>query len=280
MCVSKVGGPTSGETHELVMIGVALTVVQRTRLLRTTIVPSSNHGRAAAAVTNPILLPTKEPVKAMWSKRSRLQMAVAVAVGVISVICITVAIGTWKATSSEGNDTAATDLNLNAVTGSPTGIPTKAPNRFPSSVGETPLSSPSPVQPPTASPSLPVSTPRPSKLTTQAPTQHPTRQPVSTTQTPTSSPTRVPTGSPTSRPTLAPTASARIDFDNGVTTFYSIADTPYTQAEARELPIQVRSLPPDAEFLVHLGDIRSARNGGSWYVRENASSTNQIRFAL
>jgi hypothetical protein len=43
-----------------------------------------------------------------------------------------------------------------------------------------------------------------------------------------------------------------------VTIFYAIADVPYTSTEALALPSQVQSLPDNAEFLIHLGDIRSA----------------------
>jgi hypothetical protein len=46
--------------------------------------------------------------------------------------------------------------------------------------------------------------------------------------------------------------------DCSVTIFYAIADVPYTSTDALALPLQVQSLPDNAEFLIHLGDIRSA----------------------
>jgi len=43
--------------------------------------------------------------------------------------------------------------------------------------------------------------------------------------------------------------------------FYAIADVPYTDKERAELPGQILSIPDNADFLIHLGDIRSARDG-------------------
>jgi hypothetical protein len=43
------------------------------------------------------------------------------------------------------------------------------------------------------------------------------------------------------------------------TVFYAVADVPYTQVDAIALPAQILSLPDNAEFLIHLGDIRSAQ---------------------
>jgi hypothetical protein len=53
-----------------------------------------------------------------------------------------------------------------------------------------------------------------------------------------------------------------------VTTYYVIADVPYNEIEAAELPYQIQSLPSDAEFLVHLGDIREAKGGGTCKLYE------------
>ena len=39
-------------------------------------------------------------------------------------------------------------------------------------------------------------------------------------------------------------------------TFYAIGDVPYAEAEDLLLPKQIGEIPPDAEFLVHLGDIK------------------------
>jgi hypothetical protein len=43
--------------------------------------------------------------------------------------------------------------------------------------------------------------------------------------------------------------------------FYAIADVPYNETETAELPGQIAAIPEDAEFLIHLGDIRSAKEG-------------------
>ncbi len=43
-------------------------------------------------------------------------------------------------------------------------------------------------------------------------------------------------------------------------TFYAMGDVPYTPAEDVLLPQQISELPPDAEFVIHLGDIKG---GGS-----------------
>jgi hypothetical protein len=44
-----------------------------------------------------------------------------------------------------------------------------------------------------------------------------------------------------------------------ITVFYAIADVPYTNVDTLALPGQIVSLPDNAEFLIHLGDIRSAK---------------------
>jgi hypothetical protein len=47
---------------------------------------------------------------------------------------------------------------------------------------------------------------------------------------------------------------------DSVTRFYAIGDVPYTQRETTELITQIEELEDDAEFLIHVGDIRNARN--------------------
>jgi hypothetical protein len=59
---------------------------------------------------------------------------------------------------------------------------------------------------------------------------------------------------------LSPSACPTTVAAELVTTFYAIGDVPYTPKEREELPGQIASLPTDAEFLVHVGDIRSAKN--------------------
>lgn len=43
-----------------------------------------------------------------------------------------------------------------------------------------------------------------------------------------------------------------------VTTFYAIGDVPYTPREAEEIEVQIRNIPSDAEFVIHVGDLRSS----------------------
>jgi hypothetical protein len=70
-----------------------------------------------------------------------------------------------------------------------------------------------------------------------------------------------PTESPIDGPTSA-TATAT------TTRFYAIGDVPYTPLEAEELAEQMQSLAEDAEFVIHVGDIRSAREGLSCTAEE------------
>jgi hypothetical protein len=50
-------------------------------------------------------------------------------------------------------------------------------------------------------------------------------------------------------------------FEAQTVIFYVIADIPYSDAEAAIFEQQIDAIPSDAEFVVHLGDIRSARGG-------------------
>lgn len=189
-----------------------------------------------------------------WSKKSRIQLAVAAVVCVTSIVGIVVAIGIWKATTDNQN-AAVNSSGVNVLSFAPT-------------------------QPPSRSPTLPA-TRVPSTSPAQTPAHDPTTQP-------TRSPIVPPTIAPTMFPSASPTAlSARVEApsaapsesptDSKVTTFYAIADTPYTQAEALELPIQVRTLPSDAEFLIHLGDIRSGRDGGACKLFEYTNVAATLR---
>ena len=78
----------------------------------------------------------------------------------------------------------------------------------------------------------------------------------------TSAPTDVVlTNSPVSAPTFAPTAAVPAiptmgpTFGNTELCFCVIADVPYFESEAIELPNQIATQMEDCEFLVHLGDI-------------------------
>ena len=62
-------------------------------------------------------------------------------------------------------------------------------------------------------------------------------------------------------PTIAPiTVTSTTSSPPEPTTFYAIADLPYSPSQAVKLLDQMRNLPSDAEFVVHLGDLRLARD--------------------
>jgi hypothetical protein len=88
---------------------------------------------------------------------------------------------------------------------------------------------------------------------------------------PTNQPTFYLTVQPTSLPTIArvePGSPMNSATDASITTFYAIADAPYNALEAEELPKQIWALPSAAEFLIHLGDIRTASSGDSCELHE------------
>ncbi len=69
---------------------------------------------------------------------------------------------------------------------------------------------------------------------------------------------------------IAPTGhdSEKLHDPASGTRFYAIGDVPYTSKEARELKVQIDNLPQDAEFVIHVGDIRSAKNGKKCEIQE------------
>jgi hypothetical protein len=68
-------------------------------------------------------------------------------------------------------------------------------------------------------------------------------------------PSRLPTVAPTIAPSASPTKIT------GIATFYAIGDAPYSAAQAVALQLQMSQLPADADFLIHVGDIREADSG-------------------
>ena len=115
--------------------------------------------------------------------------------------------------------------------------PTKMPQSTPNPTTKpTPLPTPNPTAPPT-----PVPTRMPTPNPTNVPTWHPTNVP-----------TRLPTRLPTSSPTVATTEPPKIS------NFYVIGDLPYPDEEKAVLLDRIREIPSDADFVVHIGDIRKA----------------------
>lgn len=142
-----------------------------------------------------------------------------------------------------------TSLPTAAQTAPPTAYPTTLFTTAPTTLPITPATT-LPSTPPTGFPTpAPSITRNDTSLVTQRPS---TNLPIPSFPTPTSPP--VPVAAPLGcghDPSLS-NASCN------VTVFYAIADVPYTATESLALPSQVLSLPDNAEFLIHLGDIRSA----------------------
>jgi hypothetical protein len=79
------------------------------------------------------------------------------------------------------------------------------------------------------------------------------------------SPSLAPSAAP--EDTYAPTTEDVSSIDD-VIRFYAIGDVPYTERETRELKTQIDELEDDAEFLIHVGDIRTARNKSQCTIQE------------
>lgn len=107
---------------------------------------------------------------------------------------------------------------------------------------------------------------------TASPTLHPTNLPLSPSWAPSELPSSIPSSVPslspsvqrsptptvrkTEAPSTAPTDSAASIISHLTTTFYAIGDVPYSEQQAVELAVQMRNIPSDAEFVVHVGDMR------------------------
>ena len=97
---------------------------------------------------------------------------------------------------------------------------------------------------------------------TRAPTMAPTKAPVTRSPTTTAPATLSPISTaPTSvAPTGSPTTSAPLisPITNAVTTFYVIGDVPYNSKQAIGIRQEILNIPADADFVVHVGDLRKA----------------------
>jgi len=104
----------------------------------------------------------------------------------------------------------------------------------------------------------------PSEYPSDEPTGQPTTLPP--TDTPTGSPSAEPVSAPTKSPvlpevrTLSPTVTVVSSAAATVGTFYAIGDVPYNPMQARQLEQQMLQVPEDAEFLIHVGDLRGSDN--------------------
>lgn len=101
--------------------------------------------------------------------------------------------------------------------------------------------------------------PEPTLKPTGGPTLNPLEPPTPTTWQPTPEPVLSPIR--TARPvTDEPTSTTQPELAQygGKTNFYAIGDVPYKTEQAVELEKQMRALPKDCEFLIHVGDLRNA----------------------
>lgn len=131
-------------------------------------------------------------------------------------------------------------------------------------------------------------TPRPSHSPSLFPSLSPSHLP---TAEPTLRPSMIPSGSPTERPTPSPskaTANPTIytepssspsatPIKNLMTTFYVIGDLPYNNYQRTRLIKHVHDVPSDAEFLVHVGDIRNADHSTNCLVSEFEDVANILK---
>lgn len=96
-------------------------------------------------------------------------------------------------------------------------------------------------------------TPSPSLSPSSEPSAAPSAMP-SASPSKSSQPSVFPTLQPSSIPSLAPSVAAQ----QNTTVFYAVGDAPYTNDQAITLLKDVLALPPDGDFLIHLGDLRKA----------------------
>jgi hypothetical protein len=206
-----------------------------------------------------------------WSKRHRVLLAATIFLGAASIVSVAIVIAFWRA-KSKSDKTAVANVtftlppsSLPVISPAPFAVEeeTSHPTHRPTEMRlETtyPLNTMEPAAVPTSNPSIvPSYAPFkvPSSLPTEQSTYHPTF--LSTPWPTSASPTQAIAQNESESPSAVPLP---------VTIFYVIADVPYNEIEAAELPNQIQALPSDAEFLVHLGDIRQARGGGACKLYE------------
>lgn len=159
-----------------------------------------------------------------------------VGLALLSCICLIITIAVTQAGGGRENNVLSSQVNDES---SPTVSPSTS-NRTTSN-------------PTTSSTTLnqPTQQPQPTKTPTAKPTEIATLVPTKT-------PTLEPTKGQTTPPTLAPTLS-NPNLDTSEARFYVIGDVPYTTEERKLLESQVLDLKNDAEYLFHVGDLRSAQ---------------------
>jgi hypothetical protein len=182
--------------------------------------------------------------------------AVAVVIGAVVIVFVAQKGSAHKDVNiSHANEDQSTPIPSIMSSPTTTIIPSPMPTSMPSlqSVVPSMPESPSPEIMPLVS-----LTSEPSVGLSHQPSSLPSITPPSTTNEPTSHLNQ--SGSLLTSRSLSPSACPTAVATELVTIFYAIGDVPYTPKEREQLPGQIASLPADAEFLVHVGDIRSAKN--------------------
>ena len=62
-----------------------------------------------------------------------------------------------------------------------------------------------------------------------------------------------------------------------LTTFYAIGDVPYNTVQRTQLIQQIATIPADADFVIHVGDIRSATDGSPCTLAEYQDIANILK---
>lgn len=142
---------------------------------------------------------------------------------------------------------------------SPTAGPSALPSLYPSM--EPSLSS--------ALPSL-----NPSTTSTTQPSGRPSSKP---SHLPSTKPSFLPSHSPSKQPSGAPTTGPPVVVETS--TFYAIGDVPYTNIQAEELTEQMTNIPTDADFVIHVGDLRSASHNSVCQRSDYTSVSSILRLS-
>jgi len=95
---------------------------------------------------------------------------------------------------------------------------------------------------------------------------------------PSSFPPYQPSSLPTSHPE-PPTPSSSLQRQTTTAVFYAVGDAPYTEQQERELKEQMLVIPSDAEFVIHIGDIRNAEDGGACQPRDYETAESILRLS-
>lgn len=190
-------------------------------------------------------------------------------VGVAAAVAVSVTILTKKKKADNVDDDGSVVTNVEGI--APTWSPTMSPTFQPTGVSDTPSAIPSAL--PSTLTGIPSSLPSTVIATSFQPSNSPS-----------SISSQFPTVFPSQNPSSLPSDSSGCNRDGtlpacNTTTFFAIADVPYSDEERLALPQQILSLPEEAEFLIHLGDIRSARDGDRCELNEYQTIAGMLKLS-